>query len=448
MENLIFDTNRPVREYFKLALPVVFGMLITLVYNLVDTFFIGHTNNADLVAGVSLCAPAFTLLMAFGNIFGQGGNSLISRALGQKDFERIRRISAFCFRKAIASGIMLTVIGFICFDPILSVLGASANTHKFAAKYLSVLLAGAPLIVFSFVPNNLIRSEGLAIESMIGTILGAVANIILDPVFIFVFGLGAQGAAIATVLGYVLTDVYYIWIVKKKSSILSLARKDSMLSRAQRSEVFGIGISAAITNIAQSICVILLNQSLLAYGSEQIAAMGIVLKATMIVQLILTGFAFGGAPLYGFLYGSQEEALLKKMIRFCMIWIGILALILSVPLLLFPENVLSIFIEVDKVIEAGIPMLRWQCAGLVLGGEVLFLTVLFQATGKMLPSYVLSLSRQGILFIVILLVMTRLFGYTGILASQAAADVVSGLLAFMLYFAIFQEKTSVQTIAR
>lgn len=447
MENLFFDMDRPIREYFKLALPVVLGMLITLVYNLVDTFFIGRTNNADLVAGVSLCAPVFTLLMAFGNIFGQGGNSLISRALGKNDLDLIRHISAYCFWSAIGSGIVLLVIGLISFDLVLSVLGVSEQTYEFAAQYFFVLILGAPLIVLSFVPSNLIRNEGLAIESMIGTIAGAVLNIVLDPLFIFTFHLGAKGAAIATILGYVLTDLYYLQIMKKKSTVLSLNLHEAALSLHTQCEIFGIGLSAAITNIAQSVCVILLNKSLLIYGNEQIAAMGIVLKIIMIVQLILTGFAFGGAPLYGFLYGKKEDRTLKKIIYFCMFWIGSLALVLSLPLLLFPETMLSIFIQVPDVIRAGIPMLRWQCAGMIFSGEVLFLTVLFQSSGKIIPSYLLSLSRQGILFILVLFTLTQLFGYWGILASQAIADIISGLLAFGLYRTVFHDKSSFQIVS-
>lgn len=437
MQSMIFDSNHPVREYFKLSLPVVLSMLVSLIYNLADTFFIGRTNNADLVAGVSLCAPVFTLLMAFGNIYGQGGNSLISRALGKQNHDLVRHISSFCFWGALLTGVALTFAGLVFSKPILMSLGASANTFEDASRYYTVLILGSALIVFSFVPSNLIRSEGLAIESMIGTMAGALLNIVLDPVFIFCFGLGAQGAAIATVLGYVATDLYFLYVLRKKSSLLSLRWNDRRIARADKKEILGIGASAAITNITQSVCIILMNQCLLPYGNEQIAAMGIVLKVTMIVQLLLTGFAFGGAPLYGYLFGSQNFGTLKKLIRFCVLWMGGLALALSLPLFCFPKPLLSIFIQVNTVIEAGAFMLRWQCAGMVFGGLVLFFTVLFQTTGKMAPSYILSLSRQGIVFVVVLFVLKSAFGYSGILASQAAADWFSAAIALGLYRSVF-----------
>lgn len=366
MQSMIFDSNHPVREYFKLSLPVVLSMLVSLIYNLADTFFIGRTNNADLVAGVSLCVPVFTLLMAFGNIYGQGGNSLISRALGKQNHDLVRHISSFCFWGALLTGVGLTFVGLVFSKPIL-------------------------------------------------------------------MSLGAQGAAIATVLGYVATDLYFLYVLRKKSSLLSLRWK----AQADKKEILGIGASAAITNITQSVCIILMNQCLLPYGSEQIAAMGIVLKVTMIVQLLLTGFAFGGAPLYGYLFGSQNFGTLKKLIRFCVLWMGGLALALSLPLFCFPKALLSVFIQVNTVIEAGATMLRWQCAGMVFGGLVLFFTVLFQTTGKMAPSYILSLSRQGIVFVVVLFVLKSAFGYSGILASQAVADWFSAAIALGLYRSVF-----------
>lgn len=366
MQSMIFDSNHPVREYFKLSLPVVLSMLVSLIYNLADTFFIGRTNNADLVAGVSLCVPVFTLLMAFGNIYGQGGNSLISRALGKQNHDLVRHISSFCFWGALLTGVGLTFVGLVFSKPIL-------------------------------------------------------------------MSLGAQGAAIATVLGYVATDLYFLYVLRKKSSLLSLRWK----AQADKKEILGIGASAAITNITQSVCIILMNQCLLPYGNEQIAAMGIVLKVTMIVQLLLTGFAFGGAPLYGYLFGSQNFGTLKKLIRFCALWMGGLALALSLPLFCFPKALLSVFIQVNTVIEAGATMLRWQCAGMVFGGLVLFFTVLFQTTGKMAPSYILSLSRQGIVFVVVLFVLKSAFGYSGILASQAVADWFSAAIALGLYRSVF-----------
>ena len=185
----LFDTDHGYRSYFKKAFPVVLELVVTLVYNLADTFFIALTNDTDLIAGVSLCAPVFTALMAFGNIYGQGGSSLISRLLGQHDLSSVKRVSSFCFYIALATGLVLAITMSTFYRPILTLLGADAAT--FPHGYYIVLVICAPIIVLSFIHSSLVRCEGLSKESMTDTVLGAVINIILDPICISVVGFGA-----------------------------------------------------------------------------------------------------------------------------------------------------------------------------------------------------------------------------------------------------------------
>ncbi|MBO4297310.1 MAG: polysaccharide biosynthesis C-terminal domain-containing protein, partial [Clostridia bacterium] len=288
-----FDSERLIPNYFHLSVPVVMGSIVTIVYNLADTYFIAQTGNALLIAGVSLCAPIFMILMAFGNIFGQGGSSLLSRLLGQRRTEDARRVSAFCFWIALAVGAAVGGALLALRDPFLFLLGSSPDTLPYAREYGTVLLAGAPLIVVNFIHMNLLRCEGMSGFSMAGTVIGAVVNIILDPLLIP--GMGAAGAAIATVIGYACSVLFLLAIVLRRSAVLSV-RPLLRLELPFLKDVLSIGVTAAITNIATSLCTILVNQKLLVYGDDRIAAMGIVLKVTMIVQMILVGFSFGGVP--------------------------------------------------------------------------------------------------------------------------------------------------------
>ena len=321
-----FDTDKLIPTYFKLALPVVMGMVVTLVYNLADTWFIARTGDALLVAGVSLCSPLFMALMAVGNIFGQGGSSLIARLLGRGEGESAGRVSAFCFYVSILCGVVLAVPLLLFRQPVLSLLGASADTMAHAEQYFTVIAAGAPLVILSFIHSNLMRSEGLSTLSMAGTVAGSLLNIARDPVFISVLGWGARGAALATVMGYALTDLLCLVFVRKKSAALSVDPRLAHVNRKERRQIFSVGFTAALTNIASSVCVVLMNQFLLPYGDEKIAALGIVLKVTMVVQLILVGFAFGGVPLFGYLYGAREREKLRRLLRFCTLFLGGLAL--------------------------------------------------------------------------------------------------------------------------
>lgn len=428
----IFDTKHLYRSYFKMAFPVVLGLVVTLIYNLADTYFIARTNDTNLIAGVSLCSPIFTALMAFGNIFGQGGSSLISRMLGKQDVDGVKRVSSFCFYIAIATGIVLAVIMSFFNKPILSLLGADTDTLPYAFKYYIVLVLCAPIIVLSFIHSGLVRCEGMSTESMIGTVIGAVINIILDPILISVVGMGAMGAAVATVIGYLCSVVYFLWLLHKKSRCLSVNIKLCKIKKDEARQILGVGVTAALSNLMQSLCVIVINRFLIPYGNDKIAAMGIVLKINMIAQLVLIGFAFGGVPLFGYLYGSAEYKNMKKLVRFYLGFMSTLSLVLTLILCLSATPLMTVFSKDAALIADGTEMLRWQAVSTVFAGIVLLLTVLFQATGKVAPSFVLSISRQGVIFIAALFVCVKLFDYKGVLMGQAVADVVSAVIAVLL----------------
>ena len=434
-----FDTERLVPTYFKMALPVVFSMVITLIYNLADTYFIARTNDAMLVAGVSLCAPLFTALMAIGNIYGQGGSSLIARLLGNRDTESIKRVSAFCFYLSIATGVIIALIMFIMQKPMLELLGSSEQTYGPAREYYMVIVGGAPLLILSFIHTNLMRSEGMATKSMICTVSGSILNIILDPIFISVLGWGAWGAALATILGYTLSDVLCLFFVLTKSKVLSVDIRNSHVHGNELGQIFGVGITAAITNIASSVCMILMNQFLKGYGDEKIAALGIVMKITMIVQLMLVGFSFGGVPLFGFLYGAGEKKKLGELLRFCTTFLFGLALVESLVVFLTAKPFMRVFIETESIIADGSVMLRWQISGMVFVAIVLLYTCLFQASGKALQALAMSLSRQGLIFVAVFVIATMVAGYKGFLMVQPVADAVSAALALVLFRFAFKK---------
>ena len=432
MMKSVFDEDHLYRTYFRLSVPVVLGMVVTLVYNLADTYFIARTGNTDLIAGVSLCAPVFTALMAFGNIFGQGGSSLASRMLGQQDGDGVRHVSSFCFFGALAAGAVLAVLMTLFQRPVLQMLGADEETMQYAFDYYIVLAIGAPIIVLSFIHSNLVRCEGMASESMIGTILGSVVNIILDPILISSLNMGSFGAAIATVIGYLCSILYFLCLLHGKNTSLSVRFSDAKVSRKDLSQILEIGITAALSNLMQSLCVIVTNQFLLPYGNDKVAAMGIVLKINMIVQLILVGFSFGGVPLFGYLYGAGSQKNLKKLVRFCVLFLCTLSLGLTAGIIMNAESLMHFFIQDAAMIENGAEMLRWQTVSAVFAAVVTLMTVLFQAAGKVIPALILSLSRQGAVYVIAMIVCVRLSGYRGVLMSQAAADLISAGIAILL----------------
>ena len=439
-KSVVFDTEHLVRTYFTQALPVVFSMIVSLVYNLADTYFVARTGSTLIVAGVSVCAPVFTVLMAFGNVYAQGGSSLISRLMGKNDQGSVKRVSSFCFYLAIATGVVLAVPMLIFQGPVLRMLGASDEVMPYAREYYIVLAVSAPAIILPFIHSNLLRCEGSSTLSMLGNVGGSVVNIVLDPVFIQVLGMGAAGAAIATVIGNLASDLFFLIIVLRKSRHLSVDPRSWRVSGGELRQIFSVGITAAVTNIASSACVVVINQFLKGYGDEKIAAWGIASKVSMIAQMVLIGLAFGGVPLFGYLYGGRDFKKLKKLLRFCMAFISGYGLLMAAVIILLARPLAGVFMDDPGVTADSTLMLRWQVLGSAFAGIVLLFTCLFQATGKAGPALALSLSRQGLLFLAVLGAGVLIAGFDGLLAAQPIADALSAALAVIMWRAAFRKE--------
>lgn len=434
MQNDLFEKAPVHKAYFKFALPVVFSMVISLIYNMVDTYFIARTGNTNLVAGVSICAPVFMLMIAIGDIFGLGGSSVISRLFGQKRDDDGKRLSVFCFYGALLCGILFTVMMLLFRRAVLSLLGADAETFAYASQYFTYLVLGAPFIIVSYTPSNQLRTEGLTNESMIGTILGAVVNMILDPIFISALGLGAAGAAIATVIGNICADLFFVWALLTKSKRLSINPAGFYITSAEVGQIMAIGIPASITNLMQSFGTALTNRYLLPYGNDKVAAMGIVMKVNLIAVLVLVGFAFGAQPLIGYNYGADNKARLRKILRFSYAFECGIAVMLAGILSLAAPVMIRMFMSDESVIAAGVPMLRMQQIGMAFIAVVLVTTCTFQSAGKAVGAFLLSVSRQGVVFAAVIFIASKLFGYSGVLLAQAVSDVLTAILAVGLFW--------------
>ncbi len=443
MENELFEKTPVPKAYFTLALPVVFSMVVSLVYNMVDTYFIAQTGNTNLVAGVSLSAPVFTLMIALGDIFGLGGSSVISRLFGEKKDEDGKRLSVFCFYAAILCGIVVTIVMMLLREPVLYLLGADQDTISYASGYFTYIVLGAPFIILSFTPSNLLRTEGFATATMTGNILGAVVNMILDPVFISVLGMGAAGAAIATVIGNIFADLFYVWFLLKKSRRLSINPSGFHIHFVEVGQILAIGIPASITNLMQSIGIALTNRSLLPYGNDRVAAMGIVMKVNLIAVLILVGFAFGAQPLVGYNYGAKNYARLKEILRFCYEFECGAAAVLAGALSLAAPAMIGLFMQDASIIEIGVPMLRMQQMGMVFTAVVLVTTCTFQSAGKAVGAFLLSVSRQGVVFAAVLFIASKAFAYQGVLMAQAVSDLLTAVMAVILLHILIRKPVSV-----
>lgn len=449
-EDLYMNSNKQLFEEAPvskavavMAIPTMISMLVVVIYNMADTFFIGQTGDPMQVAAVSLATPVFMVFMALGNLFGIGGSSAISRALGEKKIERARQISSFCCYGSLGLGIIMSLGFLVGMNGILKLIGASENTIGFARDYLTYIAFGGPFIMFGTAFGNILRGEGAAKESMIGNMIGTVTNIVLDPIMILMLGWGVVGAAVATVIGNIAASAFYLLYFLRKKSSLSIRLKDFHMGDRIAAGVMSIGIPASLNNILMSCANIVLNQVLISYGDTPVAAMGVASKANMLVVLLQIGLCAGIQPLIGYNYGARNKKRLLDVFKFTGLCAVIIGTLLTAVMVVARQTVIRAFIDDAEVIAYGIQMvIALQLSGPVLG--ILFLCInTIQGMGKAIPSLVLTICRQGLVFIPLVYILNGMFGLDGVVYAQAVADFISIVLSLVICLGIFRKMDQV-----
>lgn len=432
-ENELMARMKISKAVATMAIPSVISSLVTVVYNMADTFFVGQTGDPLQVAAVSLTNPIFILFMAFANMFGMGGSAVASMALGEQNQKRMKQVSAFITYASLAVGILfaLVLVGFM--QPILSIFGANEETYALARGYVFHISYGAPFIIWSAAASFVVRSEGASKEAMIGSMIGTIANIVLDPVLISGFHLGAAGAAVATTLGNILASLYYLWYFVKKSNNFSIGIRNFTCRYGIFSGICSCGLPTAIFSTLMSVSTIVLNQILVAYGNAPVAAIGIVFKANMFITFLQMGLANGVQPLLGYNFGSGDKKRFQDIAAYtkkCCIVIGILATLLF---FVFRRQIIGLFIQDEEVIMYGVRMLiAYMLSGPVIG--ILFMNMnCMQSVGKAFWATILSVLRQGVLLIPLLFLLNALGGLTGVIYGQALTDYIAVILSVLMW---------------
>lgn len=432
-ENELMARMKVSKAVATMAIPSVISSLVTVVYNMADTFFVGQTGDPLQVAAVSLTNPIFILFMAVANMFGMGGSAVASMALGEQNQKRMKQVSTFITYASLAVGILfaLVLVGFM--QPILSIFGANEEIYALACGYVFHISYGAPFIIWSAAASFVVRSEGASKEAMIGSMIGTIANIVLDPVLISGFHLGAAGAAVATTLGNILASLYYLWYFVKKSNNFSIGIRNFTCRYGIFSGICSCGLPTAIFSTLMSVSTIVLNQILVAYGNAPVAAIGIVFKANMFITFLQMGLANGVQPLLGYNFGSGDKKRFQDIAAYtkkCCIVIGILATLLF---FVFRRQIIGLFIQDEEVIMYGVRMLiAYMLSGPVIG--ILFMNMnCMQSVGKAFWATILSVLRQGGLLIPLLFLLNALGGLTGVIYGQALTDYIAVILSVLMW---------------
>ncbi len=437
--------NEPVgRLIWKLSLPAMVGMFVNGLYNLVDTIYIGHGVGSLGIAGLSVAFPIQMIIGGTGLMLGVGTASVISRNLGAKAYDKAR--SAFgnnLLATAFLGGIYF-VAGTVFLHPILSLFGASAEILPYASEYMGVIFLGSPLIIFTMSMNNVIRSEGAAKTAMWSMLVGAIANIILDPIFIFTLGMGIRGAAIATVISRIGVMIWVGWFFFSGRSIITIRIKDLYPRLHIMKEIITIGFPAFLQHASSSLVFGMINQLLGFYGGNvAVAVFGVNNRVIIFSAMPTIGIAQGMQPIAGYNFGARQYGRTLEVIRTSNMMALAFCSGIAATLLLFPGPVLRIFTSDKALLEMGPHAMRLMVAGFFFAGYNKVGGSVFQALGKALPAFIINSARPILFFIPLLLIMPRFMGINGVWISFAVADILSFLITV---FFLIPQKSALRSL--
>ena len=415
-----------------MAIPMILSMVLNMVYNITDAYFIGLLNSTSALAAITLALPFTTVLMACGELFGTGGGTYISRLLGEKNADDAKRASSVNFYLSLLTGMVLIAVCLPLLNPILQVLGATGEAYAPTMDYILPFVIGAPFMVANFTLGQTVRSEGAAKESMIGMMVSVGANIILDPLFIFPLGLGVMGAAIATAISSVCAVGYYVWYLHRKSTAQSVSIADFKPSGAMLVNIFKIGISAFLLSCFLIVSSLLFNNYAMIYGDFVVASFGVANRLCQISDFIGMGLYMGVVPLIAFAYAAGNTRRLDKILKTTAVYLVAIVLGIAVILFIFRFQVIGLFSTDQNVIDAGEKILTALLASTLFAGISGLLTSMFQAFGKGTQSNIMSAAR-GIALIPIIIVGHALFELNGIIWSMPASELFASVIGVCLW---------------
>ena len=432
--------NAPIpKALMAMGIPTMLGMMVNAVYNLMDAYFVGGLGTSQMGA-ISVVYPLGQVVVGLGLLFGNGASSYLSRLLGKGDKEKANQVASTALYGSVTAGAVMIILSMIFLRPILKFLGATDSIMPYAVTYAGIYIISCIFNVFNVTMNNIVTSEGAAKTTMCALMTGAILNIGLDPLFIYVFDMGVAGAAIATAISQIVSTSVYLIFVRKKKSIYRFKIKNCSFTKEIMSEIFKIGIPTLVFQILTSLSISLVNTRAMAYGDSVIAGMGAVTRIVSMGSLMVFGFIKGFQPIAGYSYGAKKFDRLQEAIKTSILWSTVFCAIYGLILAIFSERIISQFTKDDlEMIQAGTQSLRINGISFILFGFYTVYSSLFLALGKGLAGFILGACRQGICFVPVILILPALWGINGILYVQPIADVLSAIITVLMALHLHKE---------
>lgn len=437
--------NAPIpNALMALGIPTMIGMLINALYNLVDTYFVGGLGT-DSMGAVTVAFPLGQIVVGLGLLFGNGAAAYLSRLLGRGDQNTANRVASTAIYSSVMIGAVVILFSVIFLEPILKQLGAIESVMPYAMTYTRIYIVFSIFNVFNVTMNNVVSSEGAAKTAMCALMAGAILNVALDPVFIYVLDFGVAGAAIATALSQIVSTLVYLSYILRKKSVFSFSIKECCFAKEIMSEILKIGIPTLLFQILTSLSIGMINSAAKEYGGSALAAMGPVTKIMSMGTLVVFGFLKGFQPIAGFSYGAKKFDRLREAIKIAIVWSTMFCVIFGFIAAIFPTQIISMFTKDDvEMVRVGATALRANGLSFILFGFYTVYSFLFLVMGKAAEGCILGACRQGICFVPVILLLPTVWGLNGVLYAQPIADIISAIITVFMAIRLHKELSSAE----
>lgn len=432
-----FSKGNIPRTITRLAIPMILAMLVNALYSVVDRIYIGHLSGVGQTAltGIGLCYPITMAIAAFSYLVGNGGGPLTSILRGAKDDEGAEKVLGNSITLLVLFGILVPLICFLIQKPVLYLFGASDATYPYAREYITIYLSGSLPVMLTLGLNPFLNAQGFTRTGMMTVLIGAVCNIVLDPLFIFVFGMGVRGAAVATVISQTVSAVWVIAFLLGKKNLIRVRKQFLRLQRDVSMRIMGLGVSTFIMNLTEAAISAVFNASLSRFGGDiYVTVMTVATSVSQLVFMPLSGFAQGAQPVTGYNYGAREYTRVKQCFWFLVKASVTYAVLAWLVLMIFPRQLIGIFNNDPTLMETAIPMFRvFFCMNFIMSLQMSAQNT-FVAMGEAKKATFFALYRKVLLLIPLILILPRIgFGITGVFAAEPVADTISALTCFTTF---------------
>lgn len=437
--NIKYLKDEPIKKAIAhLSIPMMIGMSAGTIYNVINAYFIGLMNDTAMISAITLGLPIFTVLMAFGNMFGVGGGTFITRLVAKNEDEKAKKVAGYTFYASIISGILLGIIAFLSIGPIVKLLGADANTLSYTTQYSTTLFTGGFSIILNFALEQIVRSEGDSKESMYGMFISVIISTILDVLFILILNMHVYGDALSIILANIASSIYYIWYLETKSENLKGFLHFFKLSLKDQTEIYKIGVSELIQSAFLIVTTLLLNNFSIQHGEGVVASFGIALRIVQIPEFFTMGIVLGVMPLIAYNFSNKNLSRLKESIKYSTLFIFVISVLFAGIVYIFRNQVMHAFSSDTSVLQIGSYILVAMLISTIFNGLTALFMTIYQASGEGIATGIMAIS-QGCLYIPVVITLHYFYGLHGLIWSMTITEITTCLIGIVL-FIIYNKK--------